>query len=355
VNNTCTVVPCSWPCATCNTNGDCITCINPAYSVTPNNSSCYICNVINCMICNATNTSQCTQCMSGFTLVATSAGSPPSICITSNNAGCQAYSSSSNNNCLFCQLGYSISNGFCYQCSNTQQACLGCSISNLSSCNLCAVGFYLSNGSCYACPPFCSNCNATSCFAINTNAIVINNQVYVEACQWPCQNCMQNNPAYCILCEGGFYSSVNGNCMPCSASSNCQTCSSITPQVCDTCFNYGFLSTINQTSICQYCSYPCLTCAGTSNNCTSCAVPYLYANNSCIQINCSQYCLICNPSGCAACMSGYFAYNGNGTCLPGMIGCSSPFIDNPNLCLQCAPGMVLTQYTSICVQCPTNC
>jgi len=161
---------------------------------------------------------------------------------------------------------------------------------------------------------------------------MINNQIYIEACLWPCITCANSNYNFCIQCSPGF-NLQNGICISCTPSSNCYSCNPSTPNNCLTCFNFAYIATVNQNQVCVYCSYPCMTCLGPSAaNCTSCVNNYFIVNGICTLGNCGQYCGSCVSTGCAVCMPGFFLFQGNGTCLPGAPGCLFSLINNPSYC-----------------------
>lgn len=265
LNNTCSANPCLLPCTSCYANSSCLLCLSPLYSLLSNNGVCFTCTVANCLICSTTNTSICTQCLSGYTLLANSPTATPTFC-SQTNSGCSAYTS--NNFCLNCLPYYALdtTNGFCIPCMTTQQACTNCLPNSPSVCSGCQTGFYLSGGSCYACPSFCVSCNSTACFQAAPNAVMISNQVYLESCQWPCASCAPANPSFCQVCQGGFYY-VSGVCVPCTPSSNCLSCLPSSPTFCTSCFSYSVMAA-NQT--CVSCAYPCLTCSNSPTSCTTC-------------------------------------------------------------------------------------
>jgi hypothetical protein len=74
---------------------------------------------------------------------------------------------------------------------------------------------------------------------------------------------------------------------------------------------------------CSICDPTCLTCQGTSTNCTSCS-----------QIN-IQYQFWLNNSCVATCPPGYYYTQGTHVCLPCFIGCSSCFGGDKDSCYAC--------------------
>ena len=141
-NNKCSV--CSYPCATCNAQGGCVTCQAPYSLTAATNSTCFTCTTRNCLQCSVSNTSNCLSCASNYQLVQ---GSCVYSCQDNNCLECFF-----NNICTKCGPGYTP-NGTtgCTPCTNAPQ-CSECSSSNPSICYKCASGYYLSKGLCTICP-----------------------------------------------------------------------------------------------------------------------------------------------------------------------------------------------------------
>jgi len=55
-------------------------------------------------------------------------------------------------------------------------------------------------------------------------------------------------------------------------------------------------------------------------------------NGSCVLQVCDQYCGVCVSAVCVQCMPGFFLYNGNGSCLPGVPGCLGNYVVDPRIC-----------------------
>lgn len=344
-----------FPCTTVYYNPPVLTChyCNPTFwNYYPVNGQCMVCAVPNCMYCDLLNFTQCTTCYSNYG--STSSGQ----CEFYFPLNCSVQLSGTRQ-CMTCASFYTLINGICYPC--TTAACISCLPNNTSICLVCQSGTYLSGASCLPCLPYCKICsNSTSCIILSNNAIIINSQYSYAVCTSSCLACSIQNPAACSNCKPGFYFSTylgGGICLPCTPSSNCYNCSSTAPSQCITCLNQGVLVIVNGVTICQYCVSPCAACLiVNSTSCLSCVVGYYLVGSQCLANNCSANCAMCGSNNsCLICMSGYFPYIGNGTCLPSTAGCIKSSYLNPFTCQGCAPGTMLNQYTFVCVQCPLNC
>ena len=135
-----------------------------------------------------------------------------------------------------------------YSCT-PQPTCAG-------ACSVCPIGYLLQNGQCAACQT--SNCQLCSA-----------------------------NLTQCVSSSPGYYLSATSNvCNPCPT--QCSTCIRS-----DTCLNcasgYTSLATMLVNSQiggvqCLACTFPCVTCEGTQDYCTSCAPGYQFSGWKCTQI-----------------------------------------------------------------------
>jgi len=347
-----------------------MTCL-PPYSnqVLVAGQSCFICNAANCAACDPNNPSSCIQCSTGYNL---------------NNGSC--VSSCSQTTCLSCPTGSSVCqtcanflylnpfNQSCQPCPNSP-ACLNCNPGNPSLCLKCNTGFFLnSNNTCTPCPIFCSACNsAIFCTALVnpmgfTLVQVSPTMTALAMCNTPCLTCSSLSPNLCQSCLPGFYLSsvststiITSNCLPCTLSSQCKTCSASAPNVCLSCWAGAFLTS---NSVCSICSVPCTSCLATNTSfCTSCPSGFSLTVSSGIctiltssSTGCTGVCANCqtngNTSTCVLCINGYVLNSGQ--CTPCLAGCSVCSPGGYNLCLACSDGNYLNS-TGFCVACATNC
>ena len=209
-----------------------------------------------------------------------------------------------------------------------------------------------------------------------------------------------------MQCPSNYYVSATNSCIVCT--SPCKTCTSDTN--CVTCVdNYNLDGTtcvitcsgtkIPVNSICTSCDPACTLCLGSTSNCSTCAIGFLYtddlhrcsltcpagyilysANNSCLTLcpstyynlsgactQCSTDCLSCvSANNCTSCNTGLILYNGlcYASCpssVPYLINneCVSCDIANCKtcsnaLCGSCQTGYLLIQYLQCIQNCPSG-
>lgn len=120
-DNVCTICPTG--CLTCSSKTICLSC-NKGFQLS--NNTCVTGCVFPCATCD--NKFVCLTCFGGYSFFGGS-------CI--NDTSC-----STNNSCVVCPLGYSLSNlSTCVQC--TAQKCHRCDPTAPATCKLCASGNYL--------------------------------------------------------------------------------------------------------------------------------------------------------------------------------------------------------------------
>ena len=152
---------------------------------------------------------------------------------------------------------------------------------------------------CSLCNTTCTSCdiNANNCTACITGYALLNN-----TCYNPCPNGYYTNGGICSQCEL--------SCTLCTTSStNCQACvisgaskSYLLGSTCLATCPDPYYNSDNGGSgptVCLLCDLACLSCYGTSTNCSSCAVNYFLYNFSCV-----------NP-----CPTGFFGYKVTRTCV----------------------------------------
>lgn len=163
---------------------------------------------------------------------------------------------------------------------NDQLECVSCVgncnlCSTVDSCTLCLPGFLLQNGQCVTrcnpgffasgvtclqCSEGCSFCStATTCIVCDAGRYAYNGRCEVNcpngsitddvdqtciACNSPCGNCVQH-PSKCLTC-------ITGNYFEFACHDTCP------------------VGTFNNNGICEYCSFECAACLGSSNTCVLC-------------------------------------------------------------------------------------
>ena len=269
--------------------------------------------------------------------------------------------------CLSCHYS-------CYSCRNlTQWNCTACSSVNKrtldTTTNECACdsGFYESGGAqCQSCDNSCLTCvtNSTTCTSCHNvsgrflagSSCVCSSAGYIDiyfngtcsSCHYSCTTChgiLSTNCDTCAsnrtlqsgecLCPTGYYDGSSVACQLCVAT--CVNCTSSLSTSCTAC-NSLYLRSLTSTPsgscqcnngyydsgalICQLCSSKCLTCTGTSTNCSSCDTVNhfrtLSTSFSCDCLNgyfdsgslsvcqtCTSSCLTCIsiPTQCTSCNS----------------------------------------------------
>jgi proprotein convertase subtilisin/kexin type 5 len=142
----------------------------------------------------------------------------------------------------------------------------------------CPLKYYPENSKCLACNPECLTCRQgpASCVTCNPGFLFINststclsnctalNQYYNSAI-FECQNCSID----CQTCYGSRYD----QCL------SCNTPLALYNSVCVLQCPDGLFR--NSNTVCQLCDpWSCLTCQGSSTNCTSCIYPKLLIVNN---------------------------------------------------------------------------
>ncbi len=194
-------------------------------------------------------------------------------------------------------------------CTTSQSLCLICPIecktcSSSLICNSCSQQYYLSNNACVSCSEYCLTCSSSSiCLQCQSPYVLRNGS---------CNACVVQNALTCssidsaLLCEDQFYVE-NNYCSSCLL--NCKSCSSSSS--CTQCVNYFYLNSTVLT--CNPCPTNCLTCNSiTPSICNSCRNGFqLDTNSACTSVGCNiTHCNYCNSNNiCGQCSQFYF-WNG---------------------------------------------
>ena len=211
----------------------------------------------------------------------------------------------------------------------------------------CGDGFYIdSNRECKDCGKGCKTCTSpfscSACFDTSLSPIS--------------GTCEKRCPPSTIL-------NANGECACTLGVLTASGCSSSCPP-----------GTYNLNRVCQPCSYPCATCAGSSTTCLSCATGFTYisgerrcvAQSNCnygqfenAQGNCVPICSngVFYKTACiVSCPSG-FRNNGFGGCVESSSNiCQSGLFQQGTNCVSvCSNGYFTNMQQRICEPCPANC
>ena len=156
---TCSISNCFYPCNTCDTNGQCISCKFPFNPSPYDNGTCFTCNVQNCAQCGSNNLNICTLCNQGYSLNTPINSTCTWTCTSSNCISCP----NGQNTCALCNPGFVPNGAVCSQCNNAP-ICMSCLSTNLSSCTNCTQGYYLtSSNTCAQCAnPSCAVCSGNN-------------------------------------------------------------------------------------------------------------------------------------------------------------------------------------------------
>jgi cysteine-rich repeat protein len=165
---------------------------------------CVVCADPLCRTCD--NPTQCSSCVSGYTLVETTQTCAPNV-------------------------GYYLdASSVLRACNYSLAGCLNCSADG-ATCALCQDGYYLSGSACATCSgiyPDCSKCNTTSCIDCLTPKVLINGTlcsdpipsqtiVVPSTPRGPCTDtncfeCSATNVSNCIVCKSNLYILQDGKC-----------------------------------------------------------------------------------------------------------------------------------------------
>lgn len=315
--------------------------------------------------------------------------SPTNLC-TACPISCQICGSLTT--CSKCQSGYFLYNNFCYiSCpanstiaNSTTRVCDPCSIScstcstATTYCTSCPNSLVLTNGTCLnTCPSIsmipmngtCTQCSSpcltcstmlTNCTSCYSNSSLPYLYQYNNTCVSSCPETYYGSISTAFVCLS--CSTLNMGCLNCSANGQyCLSCDMGYLYFNNTfCLNYTPNGYANISGQAVPCSSVCLTCVGTTANCTACLSPLLFYSNSCVQtcpnfttaVNgscfaCSAPCSQCSGTinYCLSCMNSFFL-NSYHQCVNGT-GCPNYTYPNSTTgaCMQC---------NSPCLQCSTS-
>lgn len=226
----------------------CLTSCPTAYFADQSSGWCSRC-LSSCSAC--TGTTNCTQCLSNFTL-------SNGLCLNQTSNCSSTCQSCSGQNCMKCVQPYLLYVNRTTSSSSCVSTCPQGYYSSIFTCELC-------NSSCAACansPNNCSLCQSglflygSSCIPVCPLGFYASSAL--QACQICPTNCLNCQASTCYACRSGFFLS-SGQCLAVCPSSS-----------------YGSVST----GICYDCPTGCSTCTG-DENCTVCLTGYLLFNGSC--------------------------------------------------------------------------
>ena len=281
---------CAFPCATCLSESQCLSC-----QIGYLNPTAYTCN--QCGLGTFADGQVCTSCPTECSVCYSA-----TFCTSCAN-GYFLYSNQCINDSSVCELnGHYVSGSVCYACV---QPCLRCSASatNCTTClsgyifsspNQCLIscpgGYYQSGAACLTCSTECATCTSGPSFCL---ACATNYSLYLanSSCLGTCPNTTYLTGALCTNCQYP--------CATCSSESACTSCLSgvlVGTNCYSSCLN-GYFADANLT--CQQCTSPCSECNAVSTNCTQCVTSYWLYQSTCL----------------SACPVSHFAESQSGNCL----------------------------------------
>ncbi len=157
--------------------------------------------------------------------------------------------------------------------------CATCTDNRPTQCLSCFGGSKLVGKTCQQ-DLICNDYNSCTSCGQGNGYILLGANCYQCGNITNCIQCRTTNINACSLCANGYYINSADTCSACQ--SKCITC--ISESVCSSCsegytFADGFKS-----GQCLICFYPCLTCSGSQNYCTSCANGFQKAGWKCESI-----------------------------------------------------------------------
>jgi len=263
---------------TCNpTTGFAETCAEK-YFPDATTGNCLACAQSDCDLC--TSATVCTKCDPGFRLLTADAVVSCTACSTDVNCGtCNATA------CTACKSGfYDIA--ACKACSTLNSDCLTCT--DVNTCSTCTVGTYADGAKCYNCKNLDKNCGKCS------------------------------NSTFCTECSGGFYAHTDGKCVACVE--GCTSCTSALDCISTACkigtyYKAGAEGEANTCVACSSLNTDCLTCTA-ADACTTCIAGKSPAAATCVGCN-VDFCKTCaTPTACDVCMVGYYKDATTNVCKP---------------------------------------
>lgn len=223
-------------------------------------------------------------------------------------------------------------NGTCVGCTTY---CSNCTVNNITHCTSCAPGLSLVNSKCISCPEKCRECSGKKCTTCIFGYTPNSNGECILSCEISCATCADNRPSRCLTCYTGAklvdkkcvqdlscnndssctdcgqalgYYRVGSSCLPCPISANCLQCDMTSPQECLICEN-GFYVNTNMT--CSKCNSQCIQCSS-ADICSACIIGFtLSANQTTGQcLACLFPCLTCIGivDYCTSCATGFTKY-----------------------------------------------
>lgn len=226
--------PCPNECSSCSSQSQCLGC-EIQFFYTNASGGCIACPE-NCLFC--TSNTICLTCMNPYVL----ANQTCSLCVIQYAASCSTTVSASS-----CQLGYYLSDNYCYSCLLNCRTC-----SSAYDCSGCATGYYLNTSiiTCNPCPQGCTTCNQytpTQCTSCSNGYMLSSNTCYSVSCS--ILNCLYcSNSSFCSFCESTYYwdgtACSKGASITCEKGANGQL-----PTDCvNSCSSFAFANPANSTN-----------------------------------------------------------------------------------------------------------
>ena len=262
-------------------------------------------------------------------------------------------------------------------CPICDKSCANCNGPNDDNCISCDNGFVLVNGYCQPCDSTCATCSGTtkydclSCFKdydLDKDGECL---PPIPPCDESCKECSGPANTECTVCFDGFALAANGSCQPdvcnkwdytydessnplgsgrcsdncqcdgtrkCSPTGYCRECSDLVNEFPD----------IYPADDCPVCDPTCLTCSGpTAADCITCADGSLLIGNSCVPCDC-DICPNYYPLNCQVCAINYSYDKDLDKCIP---VCDVGYQNDKDTgdCVPiCAAGTVFGSATGLC-------
>ncbi|EDR27922.1 protein serine/threonine kinase, putative [Entamoeba dispar SAW760] len=271
------------------------------------NGICSTCDITDCVTCSTTEY-KCDQCIDEYVPLGKK-------CITcGNDPNC--YKCNNNMTCSYCKLGYSIYEGTCISCSDTNAGC----VSPIKE-GKCQYNNFLYQSYCYECSKYNPNCLVCS-----------------------------NSSPNCLVCKNGYGLKEDKTCVKCET--GCSLCYKV--DYCEKC-QEGYV--LRKGKCYKFESDNCDTnCYNSSIGCTACSTTKIEEDSNGICLQCSiRNCKVCdyNLKSCIVCEDGYVYDSYTKQCIvkPGDL-CE---VYKSSSCIKCRDGYAVDYINNKCIKCGNNC
>ncbi|EDR22104.1 hypothetical protein EDI_205230, partial [Entamoeba dispar SAW760] len=218
--------------------------------------------------------------------------------------------------CSYCKLGYSIYEGTCISCSDTNAGC----VSPIKE-GKCQYNNFLYQNYCYECSKYNPNCLVCS-----------------------------NSSPNCLVCKNGYGLKEDKTCVKCET--GCSLC--YKADYCEKC-QEGYV--LRKGKCYKFESDNCdANCYNSSIGCTACSTTKIEEESNGICLQCSiRNCKVCdyNLKSCIVCEDGYVYDSYTKQCIvkPGDL-CE---VYKSSSCIKCRDGYAVDYINNKCIKCGNNC